>query len=568
MRAGVVPAARDNAHVAQPLQETSLNWRESGWDALRAGRWGEARSYFERALGVDETAEAWEGLSWSVWWLDDADAVFGSRRRAYRLYREHGDAADAARMATWLACDELDFHGAVSVADGWLRRAQRLLEPLEPGPAHGWLAFHTAYLARLRGDAATAQRLAVLAAQAGKRFRVPDLEMLGLALEGATLVARARVAEGMSRLDEATVAALEGEATIPMSSAWTFCFVVSACSAVLDYERAVEWCDRIHAFAQRYGSRYMLAFCRAEYGSVHLWCGRWEQAESVLEAAIEDFARSRPAMIGAPLAALAELRRRQGRAAEAVALLERAGTSAAAQLSRARLALDRGDGRDALELVERLLRKLPAQRRLERAPALEVLVRAQVACGDFEDAGATVAELRELAGIVGTPPLWAFADLADAAVAAVRGEHERARPLLEDAVDRFEHVGARFEAARARLDLAVTLRALGRIDAAGAEATAALERLRELGAYGEVERARELLGERNDIELSELTVREREVLRLVADGLTNQQIAERLVVSHHTVHRHVTNLLRKLGVSSRSAAAVHAVRAGLLERDA
>jgi DNA-binding NarL/FixJ family response regulator len=53
---------------------------------------------------------------------------------------------------------------------------------------------------------------------------------------------------------------------------------------------------------------------------------------------------------------------------------------------------------------------------------------------------------------------------------------------------------------------------------------------------------------------------------LLAEGPTNKQIAERLVVSEHTVHRHVTNTLRKLDLPTRTAAAAHAVRAGLLER--
>ncbi len=552
--------------VAKAAEDIRLGECRRGWAALDAGRWELARACFERALGDREAPEAWEGLSWAAWWLDDADVVFDARRRAYGVYRARGDAASAARMATWLACDELDFHGAVPVAGGWLRRAERLLEPLEAGPAHGWLAFHAAYHARVRGDAETAQRLAVRAGELGRRFGVPDLEMLGLALEGATLVADARVAEGMRRLDEAAAAALEGEAAIPMSSAWTFCFVVSACTAVLDYERAVGWCDRIRAFAERYGSRYMMAFCRAEYGAVHLWCGRWGEAESVLEDSIADFSSSRPGMVGVPLAALAELRRRQGRSAEALGLLDRAGSSSEAQLCRARLALDAGDGRAAVELVERWLRRVSAQRRLDRAPALELLVRARMARGELGQAAAAVAELRELERLVGTAPLRAFADLAEAVAAAGRGEHEHARPLLEDAVDGFDAAGARFEAARARIDLATALTALGRAETAATEAGAALDCLVELGAETEAERARMLLGDSGDVPLSELTPREREVLRLLADGLTNRQIAECLVISHHTVHRHVTNLLRKLGLSSRSAAAAQAVRTGLVGR--
>ena len=192
-------------------------------------------------------------------------------------------------MALWLAVDELDFRSSWAVANGWFQRAERLLEGIEPAPEHGWLAFHEGYIAHASGDTARAGELARTAAELGRRLGVPDLEMLGLALEGATLVACARVDEGMRRLDEATATALEGGAANPMSGAWTFCFLVSACTAVLDYGRAAQWCDRIAEFAERYGSRMMLGYCRAEYGAVYLWRGRWGDAEAMLEAAIEDF---------------------------------------------------------------------------------------------------------------------------------------------------------------------------------------------------------------------------------------------------------------------------------------
>lgn len=63
---------------------------------------------------------------------------------------------------------------------------------------------------------------------------------------------------------------------------------------------------------------------------------------------------------------------------------------------------------------------------------------------------------------------------------------------------------------------------------------------------------------------SPLSSRETEVLRLVAAGLSNREIAASLVLSEHTVHRHVANILRKLSQSSRAAAAAHATRAGLI----
>jgi DNA-binding NarL/FixJ family response regulator len=181
---------------------------------------------------------------------------------------------------------------------------------------------------------------------------------------------------------------------------------------------------------------------------------------------------------------------------------------------------------------------------------LEVLVRTSIADGELDRAATALAELRSLDELVGTRPLRASADLAEGMLAAARDDHERARTLLEDAIDAYERSGIPFEAAQARIELASTLAALGRTDRATAEAAAAVQALRKLGAAEA----------RHD---TPVTPREREVLALLAEGMTNREIAARLVLSEHTVHRHVTNILRKLGVPSRAAAAAHAVRAGL-----
>jgi DNA-binding CsgD family transcriptional regulator len=493
---------------------------------------------------TSQRAEGLERESWSAWWRDDGDAAIAAREAAFAAYRERGDDLGAARMATWLAADEADFRGAAPVASGWLERARRLLEEHGDAPEHGWFAFHEGYAARLRGDDALAIAGGERAAALGRSLAVPDLEMLGLALDGATRVTLADVAEGMRRLDEATTVALAGEAALAIAPAWTCCFLVSACMAVQDYERAAIWCARIGDFADRHGSRYMLAFCRAEYGGADLACGRWAAAEALLETAAEDWARTRPAMAGGAIVALAELRRRQGRPQEAEALLARAPGSAAAELVRARLALDGGEAHAAAEGAERALRRLPEDAALARAPALELLAHARAAARDAAGAEAALRPLRAAAARAGTRPLRARTDLAAGLAAAAAGRHDEARPLLEDAADGFGAAGVPYERATARRALAASLAALGRHADAERERNAAAASLAQLRTAGD-----------RPPPLPALSAREREVLALVAGGATNRQVAERLVLSEHTVHRHVANILRKLDLPSRAAAA-------------
>ena len=100
-------------------------------------------------------------------------------------------------------------------------------------------------------------------------------------------------------------------------------------------------------------------------------------------------------------------------------------------------------------MLERLLRQLPQERKLDRAPALELLVRARIARGELDDAALALDSLRDIERQVGTAPLRAQTDLAEGMLAASRGDHGQARTLLEDAVDRFESTGAPFEAAQA-----------------------------------------------------------------------------------------------------------------------
>jgi LuxR family maltose regulon positive regulatory protein len=547
---------------------------DAGWTALSSGDWERARAAFEDALAGGETPEALEGMGWVGHMLNEDRLTFDARERAYRLYLERGDKGSAARMAAWLAADSLMFRGEPAIANGWLQRAHSLIDGLEPGIDHGWLAIHEGHIAvALDEDTAKARRLAARAVELGRTHGAPELEMLGLGLEGRALVSEGKLEEGMRRLDEATTVALQGEARLLYCVAWACCYLISACERVRDYERATQWCTRVGDFCSEHDI-FLLNICRAHYASVLSWQGRWDEAENQLSAAVGGLEASRPPMVGDALARLGELRRRQGRLDDADELFARTETHSLSLLGRAALALDRNDPSEALELADRYLRRFPDSTRVERSAGLEIAIKALALLGEYERAAEELAELREIADRAGTRPLLAAVRSSEGALAVARSDHNAARRSFEDALDVLAATDARFETARVRLDLAATLDTLGRQDQARREIEAALGAFEEIGADGERARAATMLGKlrktpvNSDADmagtpLAALSPRELEVLSLVAEGRTNHEIAERLVLSEHTVNRHVANILRKLGLPSRAAAASLAGRYGL-----
>ena len=546
---------------------------ETGWAALRGGEWENARAAFEESLAQGESAEALEGMGWVGHMLNEDRLTFDARERAYGLYLARGDNSSAARIAAYLAADHLLFRGEPAVANGWLQRAHSLIDDLEPGVDHGWLAIHEGHIAvSLDEDTAKARQLAAQAVELGRRFRTPELEMLGLGLEGRALVSDGELEEGMRRLDEATTVALAGEARLLYCVAWACCYLISACERVRDFDRAAQWCARVGDFCGRHDI-FLLNTCRAHYASVLSWQGRWDEAESQLTAAVGGLQASRPPMVGDAIARLGELRRRQGRLAEATELFARSESHSLSLLGRAALALDRDQLSEAAELADRYLRRFAERGRVERSVGLEVAIKARVRLGERDAADDALSELREIAARARTRPILASVSSAEGALAAARGDHDAARRAFEDALDLLAACEAPFETGRVRLDLAATLNALGRADQAQREIEAAIEDFRAIGAEAERARAETMLEQlrepsrtppnATDGPLAALSGRELEVLDLVAQGLTNRDIAGRLVLSEHTVNRHVANILRKLGLNSRAAAASLAGRYGL-----
>lgn len=541
----------------------------AGWKALESTDWEAARSSFESAVATKTTAEGLEGLAVAAWWLDDATTMFSARERAYRLYRRRGDHLSAGRLATLLGIDYFQFRGEAAVGNGWFRRAHRLLEGLHPSSEHGWLLIWEGQCLLQGGnDPATAGALGTQAAELGRTLGSVDIEMTGLGLEGLALVAQGATAEGMSRLDEATAAAVAGEMSIPNAIGATCCYLIYACERVRDYERALQWCRRVEDFCREVRWTSLFATCRTHYAGVLMWQGAWTEAESELVSAIRQMQATRPGDLAHGLVRLAELRRRQGRLEESRRLLADIDFDPHALLGLAAVALEHEHPAEARQLVERALRRIPQDNRTDRAAALELGVRAEAASGSIDHGRVASEELRLLAESIATDPVKASAAAARGVIAAAAGDHLDGLDAFEEALEVFVRTGLPFEEAQTRLQIARVLVDLGQTQRAVEEARRAHDKFVALGAVLEVRRSASMLRtlgvsarERSGRgAMSGLSARELEVLELVAHGYSNRRIAEDLIVSEHTVRRHVANILKKLGVPSRAAAAAQAAR--------
>jgi DNA-binding CsgD family transcriptional regulator len=346
-------------------------------------------------------------------------------------------------------------------------------------------------------------------------------------MSGLALVMNAQSDQGLALLDEAAAAALGGDISDPYAAGLTCCYLISACDRVRDYDRAAQWCARLREFSTRQRFAILMTTCRLQYGSVLISRGEWDEAESELQAAIADLRDVRPVVLPAAYARLGELRRRQGRTDEAVQLFEQAGSHPLALLGGAWIDIDQGNLARALERARAYLRRFPDDALLERASANELLVRIAAASGKPADAGEALAELVKACGKYELPLLRAAVLSAKAVLAAADGDEAHAAEWMEDAADLYDNAGFVHEALTARRELQ---KAKSGVSAPNAT----------------------------------LTQREMEVLRLVAKGLSEREVADKLFISPHTAHRHLSNIRLKLNATTQAAAVAHAARIGLI----
>jgi DNA-binding NarL/FixJ family response regulator len=526
----------------------------AGRAALARADWSEARACFEAAAANRDAGEAWEGVSRAAWWQGDQEATLAARERAYRGYRRAGDPCGAARTAMWLASDHLDFRGDDAVAGAWLRRARALVDDHEPCAEQGWVTLLEADIALAERDTATAVRRAREAVDLARRLSDPDVEVVGLAILGSALVMSGTIEEGLRRLDECAALAVGEDFADMAAPGWALCHTVSSCAGVGDFERAEQWCRAMHTWSTTWRARHFFGMCRTAYGEVLATGGDWPSAEQELVSAMEDLRTTRPALAAPTAVRLGRLRMRQGDVAEARALFDAALPLPQAVVALGELDLAAGDAAAATDAAERALRRLGDQSVLDRLPALELLACARAAAGDAEGAHDAAAEVEREAVGLGTPYMRGRGRLVRAQVLSAAGDHDGARQAAEDAADLFTASSAPYDAARARMILSAALEALGRPERAAAEARAARDAFVLLGG-------RPIAGPDAGDELSP---REREILRLVARGRSDAEIAEQLFLSPHTVHRHVANIRTKLRTPSRAAAVAYATRHGLL----
>jgi DNA-binding CsgD family transcriptional regulator len=549
----------------------------AGDAALRAGAWQQARSRFEAVLATASAGAmpdpataglAYEGLAQAAWWLDDADMCIGARERAYRRFRDAGDGRGCARAATSLAWDALLFGHGPAVARGWLGRARELLADLDESAEHGWLAVREAEHALfLDHDPAAASEAADRAQALGRRLAVTDLHVAGLALSGLARVSTGAVTEGMARLDTAVAAATAGDVADLMWTGKVCCWLIAACRGTQDVDRAVEWCRRVEALCLERDLQPLLTVCRIEYATLQVARGAWAGAERELTAALDRLTTSQRAARHDAVARLGELRRRQGRDDEAEVLFAQAEFHPVAVVGRALLLLAQGEAGPAWSRIDGLLRARPREDRLDRATVLLPAVRAARAAGEDAAAQECAKELRVTATTTGTPVLLGLAAAADATLAAGPAAVRHWR----EAVRLFRDAGTAFDEADARVELAAALLANDDLDGAGEQIESALRTFTQLSAGTGLARActvdadlHRARGTRARASHSPLSARETQVLALVAAGMSNARIAQELLISEHTVHRHVANILAKLAVPTRAAAAAYAVHAGVL----
>ena len=513
---------------------------------------------------VDRTGElsADDLVAWqdSTWWLGQADRALELAEVAHQRLVVEGQTTRAAQAAIGLGF-LLMLRGDFAAGSGWIQRGRSLLEQ-SPDETARWYVLHLdAENALHGGDLDRARALARQVRRAAQQASDPTLLSLALMTEGTARLRGGAMAEGMALLDEAMLPVKAGR--IPPDMAGNlYCQMIAACWELFDLRRAREWTAATEHWCEHFDSAVMFSgICRMHRVQLRQVSGEWDVAAADARVVCTELVGMNTQVVAEGHYLLGELLRLRGDVAGAEAAYLRAHELGRDPQPGLALLTAQTDAVSAGLASLRTALATHQGAEYSRAPLLHAVVDLAVDVADQVVAGEASGQLTAMANRWQSEGLYAMATHARGAVLIVSGDASEAVTALRDAVRRWQDLEAPYACARSRMLLAQAYSALGDHAAATRELDVAERTLNALDAVVDLRRLQRL---RPGAELpGGLTPREAEILRQLAYGGTNKQVAEVLVISEKTVARHLANIYVKLEVSTRTAAVAWARNAAL-----